>query len=499
MDEKELTARVSGLIATGAEGFVGDLKWDIDVSRNNKAGQAEFIRDVISLANADPANPSTRLLVLNAKRGEVNSEARSMNIDDATLQQIVNERVAPPIRFEKRVVNTDFGEAVVLVIQNTYEFPYMVDKEICDASGALLQRGQSWTRDGSGKRLLTRRDYDEIDRAKAERETRPGGVPTVRALVQASPEEVGDLAEKMLEAGKDSTLIRAVKRVANETAQAWRSTANNNAEDYLEEMADKVVSGCDWLTVVDRTAIEFDDQAALAECMSGLKVIYQLSAEEGLGHAGVALVRLSAWHPMLTAFPRMYIVGAFAIIAGSMKSAETVCTQKALCPSPANPQPKLLVNDPLFDLLSGPLRDCEARFDLAIELAESNALYVSAFAGSGGATSALCQFDLMASVFTPRAEWEVESSPTHYPNFMRHGFDMVRPLFEKAVDTPKLFAMVGDEPVHAILSNLKIVEEKMGSPTRRQLGPWPNTYLFQQWYERIEPYLRVERERREKH
>jgi len=495
MDEKELTARVSGLIATGAEGFVGDLKWDIDVSRNNKASQAEFIRDIISLANADPANPSTRLLVLNAKRGEINSGARSMNIDDATLQQIVNERVEPTIKFEKRMVNTDFGEAVVLVIQNTYGFPYMVDKEICDASGPLLQKGQSWTRDGSGKRAVTARDIEEMWRAKTARGIGPGGVPTADAVIHAPPHEVGDLAERMLEAEKASTLIRAIKRVANETVQAWRSTRDNKDGDYLQKMADKIVSGCDWLTVVARTAIEFESQAALAECMGGLKAVYQLSAEEGLGHAGVAPVQLSAWWPMLTAFPRVYIVGAFAIVSGSMTSVEIVCKQKALHPSSTAPRPKLLVNDPLFGLLSGRLRNHKVRFYSAIELAESNPLYAAAFAGPGGTTSALCQFDLMASVFTPRAEWNAEGMPAHFPSFLLCGFDMVRPLLETAVATPEALAMVSGEPVRAIMSNLKTVEEKVGSPTRRQLGSWPNKYLFEQWYERIEPYLRVERER----
>ncbi len=200
---------------------------------------------------------------------------------------------------------------------------------------------------------------------------------------------------------------------------------------------------------------------------------------------------------MLTAFPRVYIVGAFAIVHGCMRSVEIVCKVQVLRPSRVAPRPKLLVNDPLFDLLGGAARNHSVRFGSAIELAESNPLYASAFAGPEGTPSALCQFDLMASVFTPRAEWKAENFPAHFPSFLLYGFDMASALLETAVATPGAFAMVSGEPVRAILSNLKIVEEKIGSPTRRQLGPWANAHLFQQWYERIEPYLRVEGERRE--
>ncbi|MCK4323630.1 MAG: hypothetical protein KAW89_03805, partial [Armatimonadetes bacterium] len=370
MEDTQLAQTVVELIRSGNEGLPHELKWDVDVT--NKEDQAEFIRDVMSLANADPHNSNDRYLVMNARKGEVNAEAASCRTDGAVFQDIVNERVSPRIKFSKHdSVPTELGEVTILVIENTYEFPYVARKDVGQIKKPL-RKGDCWTRSGSQKRLATAEDYREMEGARGERRIRPSGLPNADALVASEPSEVGTTAEKALEAEKRSVLTRAIKRVAAETVQAWRSTENNKDEDYLEEMACKLTVGCDWLTVVARTAIEFEDQAALAECMSGLKAIYRLSAEEGLGHAGVAPVELSAWCPMLTAFPRVYIVGAFAIVHGCMRSVEIVCNVQVLRPSRVAPRPKLLVNDPLFDLLGGAARNHSMRFRSAIELAESN-------------------------------------------------------------------------------------------------------------------------------
>lgn len=427
MPNPELAQIIVKLIKSGNEGLTHDLKWDVDITDQEK--QAELIRDVMSLANADPRNPARRYLVMNAQNAMANAQAASLKTDDATLQQIVNERVGPPIKLAKINEPTELGEVAVIVIENDYEFPYMVDKEITGPAGCILQRSECWTRSGSGKRRAASRDIRAMEAARAERGIGPSGLPNAEALKAAAPHQVGGLAGKVLDAEKHRTLIRAIKRVVAETGQVWRTTQDNKDDAHVKEMVDKLKLDCDWLAMVAVTAVDFQQREVLLECAEGLKSIYELALE-------TALVR-----PLLEVWPRLYVIGAYAVSQSAMESVAALCTPMVVRQDRPTPTWELFVNDPMHDLLPSPCNNYRARFRTIVQVAMSQPVYDGLFGTQDEALAGLCQFDLLASVLTPWDHWE-NKRLAHYPTFGFFPVRMCQPLAKRIAERPELFGAI---------------------------------------------------------
>ena len=475
MGDSELAQRLAEIIRSGSEEWTYELKWDVDISRQNKEGQAEFIRDIMCLANADPGNAADRYLIMNATRAEVNPDAKSLEVDDATYQQLVRSWLQPEIRFTKVNEGSELGNVAVIVIQNTYGFPYEVTKSMKENENILLEQGECLTRSGSSKRRVERDDLVAMGEARAESRIGGADLPSANTLAQATPYDVQSLAERVLEAEKRNTLMRAIGRVASETAQVWRSTEVNKEPGYIEQAADKVASGCDWLTMVGAKAVEFGEISVVRESVEGLKETYALAGERNLGHPGLTdKLELSIYGPMWPVLPRLYALGAYCVACDNIDAVAAICQISILPEGFTGRKPRLLVNRPILP----PNWNLFEEFDRYVSLCGENALYQRLLPTPEQALAYLCRFDLLASVLTPLEEWQSNFYPAHYPSFARYSMCLCQPLAKKVAERPELFAVIDDEdPGTVIWQHIEILEKRIQEEYGRMPREWEPFFM----------------------
>ncbi len=125
------------------------------------ARKAEFIRDVISLANSEGERPrDPAYLVVGFKDGKC-VDVRGDHYDGATFGQVLDAHIFPAltIRYDE-FSNRRGGRVGVLIISPDPNQLYMVRKKMMDAEGkGLLFPGQVWGRKADRKIAL---DGDQI-------------------------------------------------------------------------------------------------------------------------------------------------------------------------------------------------------------------------------------------------------------------------------------------------------------------------------------------------
>lgn len=119
--------------------------------------KAEFIRDVISLANSEGERPrSNGHLVIGFKNSR-REDVRDRHYDGATFGQILDSYICPPLD----VVYEEYGDKAeprvgVLIVRSNSDHLYVVNKRLYDAKGQeLLVPGQCWGRKSDRKVELT--------------------------------------------------------------------------------------------------------------------------------------------------------------------------------------------------------------------------------------------------------------------------------------------------------------------------------------------------------
>lgn len=154
---------VQTLITYGRED--SSMEWKEDLDIHDKAVQAEFIKDMLSLVNAH--GTGKRYLLVGIRDDGTIAGVREQ-VDDARLQQIVNERVEPPIEFTTTYVSVDELTIGVIEITSSPKRPHLVSRDVNGNKGPLLQKGQSWIRKGSSKGPLNAWDHERLREAIAE-------------------------------------------------------------------------------------------------------------------------------------------------------------------------------------------------------------------------------------------------------------------------------------------------------------------------------------------
>ncbi len=483
--DAELARTVEDLVRSGNEGLAHELKWDVDVE--NTARQIEFIRDMVSLANADPGNPAARYLVLNAQKGQCNPQAEALEVDDATFQQIVNGRVSPDIRFAKRgPVPTRFGDVAVLVVENAYDFPHVVEKAIHEGTETLLA-GECLTRTGSGKRPALARDHREMEAARAEQGIGPAGVPSAEGLAKTRAAELVPRLGRAVQAGEMQTAIVAARRVARDAVRVWAGTDGSRDEERVRDAAEGLTAACDWLTIAGVVGADHGELELVRASVGGLRDAYALAGLKNLGWPGATECNVSMWVPLLTVCPRVYALGAYCVASGRIEAARTVCEVTLVPHDAIEKRPRRLVARPLTPMDWPWLEE----FKEYVSFVEDDLVAGELVRRAGEPAACLCQFDLMAFVFTPSAEWEARAFTRHFPSFLAYGFPKVEPLVKKALEEPGLFAAAGvTRPVRAMFEVLGLLEPKVG--TIRLVPEYPNAWLFERFRERLGAYLEAE-------
>ena len=133
------------------------LEFKLLIDLRNNSTKAEFVRDVIALANSEGEYPrEDGLLVIGYKNGKYQDVAGD-HYDGATFGQIIDAWVSPPLDTAyEEFSNGKRGRAGMLIIKPDTNVLYTARKKVHDKSGiAELLPGQSWGRRGDRKIELT--------------------------------------------------------------------------------------------------------------------------------------------------------------------------------------------------------------------------------------------------------------------------------------------------------------------------------------------------------
>lgn len=173
---------VKTLIAHGREDPA--LEWKEKLCIHDKAGQAELVRDMLSLVNAHATGRRYLLIGIGNDGTVIGVEER---IDDATLQQIVNNRVEPPIEFSTRYVTSDARTIGIIEIAKSSKRFHVVSRDLEEKGKQHLRRGDAWVKKGSSKGPPDAWDYERLREAVAENSVPQ---PIIRASFEDRVDEI---------------------------------------------------------------------------------------------------------------------------------------------------------------------------------------------------------------------------------------------------------------------------------------------------------------------
>lgn len=153
------------------------LEFKLKLEIKTPGGKAEFIRDVIALANSEGEAPRDKgHLVIGFKEGRFHD--KNEHYDGATFGQILDSHIFPALNYGLKAFEVEGNRIDVLVIVADTEVVYVVNKKLQDDSGrVLLSPGQSWGRkadrkiDLSGEQIHER--LQEIAKRQVEKATDP--------------------------------------------------------------------------------------------------------------------------------------------------------------------------------------------------------------------------------------------------------------------------------------------------------------------------------------
>jgi hypothetical protein len=154
------------------------LEFKLKVDLSTKGAKAEFIRDVIALANSEGEYPrSDGYLVIGFRNGEY-FDIQSEHYEGAKFGQLLDSYISPHVNVSyEEFKNWKRGHAGVLVVKPDVDALCIASKELRDKKGKLeLSPGQSWGRNADRKialhgeaiqRRLTHITERKIDAAKS--------------------------------------------------------------------------------------------------------------------------------------------------------------------------------------------------------------------------------------------------------------------------------------------------------------------------------------------
>ena len=137
-----------------------NLNLDFKGAHYAKGNNADLIKDIIAMANAD-TNDECYIIIGVIRNDEGQKVIRGMDrkdfTDDANYQQLIRENVEPDVKFEYSLYEYAGKCFGVFKIGNCDNKPYMMKKDY-----NKLEKGDSWIRKGSHQPRMIRRDFDAI-------------------------------------------------------------------------------------------------------------------------------------------------------------------------------------------------------------------------------------------------------------------------------------------------------------------------------------------------
>jgi hypothetical protein len=153
------------------------LEFKLKLEISTPGGKAEFIRDVIALANSEGEAPREEgHLVIGFKDGRFHD--KDERYDGATFGQILDSYVFPAVNYQWKAFEVEGKSVNLLVIRADTGAVHVVNRKLQDDSGrVLLSLGQSWGRkadrkiDLGGEQIHER--LQEIVKRQVEKATEP--------------------------------------------------------------------------------------------------------------------------------------------------------------------------------------------------------------------------------------------------------------------------------------------------------------------------------------
>jgi len=155
------------------------LEFKLRIDLSTPGAKAEFIRDVISLANSEGENPrADGHLVIGFKDGR-HRDITAEQYDGATFGQLLDSYIFPPVNcVYEEFPHKHRGRVGVLIVKPHAEVLYLVNKHLRDEQGRrLLSPGQCWCRKSDRKSELSGQELHarlrDIVNTRIEEATRP--------------------------------------------------------------------------------------------------------------------------------------------------------------------------------------------------------------------------------------------------------------------------------------------------------------------------------------
>jgi len=157
-NDAHLREHVKKLIELDNEDSKIDFKRTIDIT--SRYGKAELIKDITAIANSEPVSDPIGYYIIGVSNKQL-FDISHLNIDDATLQQIVNSVSDKPVRFLYKQIKINDVEVGVIVVPKSIERPHVISEDYFDETGRkLLSKGVSYIRKGSSTYVALRDDLD---------------------------------------------------------------------------------------------------------------------------------------------------------------------------------------------------------------------------------------------------------------------------------------------------------------------------------------------------
>lgn len=127
------------------------LEFKLKLDNTTPGAKAEFIRDVIALANSEGETPrEDGYLVVGFKDGRFHD--KNGRYEGAAFGQLLDSSIFPAAKYEWKTFEVEGRNITVLVIKPDADVVYVVNKKLQDDNGrVLLSPGQSWGRKAERK------------------------------------------------------------------------------------------------------------------------------------------------------------------------------------------------------------------------------------------------------------------------------------------------------------------------------------------------------------
>lgn len=182
-----------------------DLKSDYYI-KGNLYLEAEFVKDVQSLANVLDAREDRYLLIGCEEDGGVVGVSEGAEDEDADtrhllsfeaddLQDIIDSRLSPGPQLSLHSFVEDGSKFAVLVVNRVKKPPCVTTSKLEDDEGSVeLRANEIWVRKSSGKKEVDRDEFESIVEYRLEQE-RASLMRGIRRVVELDPESIATIGD----------------------------------------------------------------------------------------------------------------------------------------------------------------------------------------------------------------------------------------------------------------------------------------------------------------